>query len=67
MKTYDDLALRYTSDEADNRAIWPCSSSWIHEQIQDRFSEFDDESKKAIFNYLTSEPHVAEGLNLIVE
>lgn len=67
MQTYNNLALSYTSDEADNSTIWPCSSSWTNEQIQDRFSEFDDESKKAIFNYLTSEPHIAEGLNLIVE
>jgi hypothetical protein len=66
MKTYEDLELRYTSEETDNSKIWACSLSWTRTEIDINFGEYDSASKMKILKYLTDPAYVAEGLNLIV-
>lgn len=66
MKTYENLELRYTSEENDNVEIWSCQHSWTLSKVTETFNDYDDQSVKKIHEYLTSDAHVAEGLNLIV-
>lgn len=66
MKNYEDLELIYTSEENDNVRIWACNANWTQAEVNDAFSDYDHDSRKLILKYLTSEPHIAEGMNLIV-
>ena len=67
MKTYENLELIYTNEEADNSRIWPCSHRWTKEDIDLNFSEYDSASKRKILEYLTDPAYTSEGLNLIIK
>jgi len=65
---YEDLNMRYTSEENDNVNIFPCAADWTAIKLQDMnydiFNGADLDVFNMIANWLTEPSMIAESMNL---
>lgn len=70
MITLDELNMSYVTEEthqfSGGVAVIPCDRGWTVEEISNWVPDLEIDALHSVKNWLSSEPYIAEGMNLKV-